>query len=40
MKAAVLFTGDLEVKVEVLEVFKQDAPLFIDEGQEISVKRE
>ncbi|XP_068715426.1 uncharacterized protein [Montipora foliosa] len=36
----ILFEVDLEIRVQVLEIFKQDEPRFTYEGQEITVKHD
>ena len=41
VKATVLPVLNLgEVNVEVLEIFKEDEPMFVNKGQEISIKHE
>lgn len=35
-----MFSSDLQVNVEVLEIFKQAGPTFIEKGQEILIKHE
>ena len=37
-RVAVMFSSDLQVNVEVLEIFKQAGPTFIEKGQEIIIK--
>lgn len=39
-RVAVMFSLDLQVNVEVLEIFKQAGPTFIEKGQEIIIKHE
>ena len=39
-RVAVMFSSDLQVNVEVLEIFKQAGPTFIEKGQEILIKHE
>ena len=39
-RVAVMFSSDLQVNVEVLEIFKQAGPTFIEKGQEIIIKHE
>ena len=39
-RVAVMFSSDLQVNVEVLEIFKQVGPTFIEKGQEIIIKHE
>lgn len=39
-RVAVMFSSELQVNVEVLEIFKQAGPTFIEKGQEIIIKHE
>lgn len=39
-RVAVMLSSDLQVNVEVLEIFKQAGPTFIEKGQEIIIKHE
>lgn len=39
-RVAVMFSSELQVNVEVLEIFKQAGPTFIEKGQEIIIKHD